>query len=56
VGEHAECAYCTRVVLEDELCEDCGLCTRCCDCDSDRFADAAFDDDEMGVDPEPDEE
>lgn len=32
MGEHAECPRCERTQLEDELCEGCGLCTRCCEC------------------------
>lgn len=47
MGEHEECPSCGRLELEDELCEDCGLCTRCCECER-----AGFDDDELGVDPE----
>lgn len=47
MGEHTECVGCERTVLEDELCEECGLCTRCCECEL-----AGFDADELGLDPE----
>lgn len=50
MGEHAECPGCERIVLEDELCEDCGECPRCCECEGwDEF-----DADELGEDPETD--
>ena len=47
MGEHTTCVGCEREVLADELCEECGVCTRCCDCDT-------FDADELGLDPEDD--
>ena len=47
MAEHAQCPSCAREQLEDELCEDCGLCSKSCECEN-----ADFDQDELGVDPE----
>ena len=50
MAEHAPCPKCDRLELEDELCEDCGLCVRCCECEGwDEF-----DADELGLDPDDD--
>lgn len=51
----AQCPQCGWQCKEAWLCDECGLCTMdCCVCDEDE--DELFDADELGLDPEDDEE
>lgn len=43
-----ECYECDRMAV---TCDECGCCRRCCDCQL-----ALFDADELGLDPETDDE
>jgi len=45
------CRSCEEAVERDEWCPECGACAGCCECD-----DALFDADELGLDPETDDE
>lgn len=38
-ASHQECPSCEHVFPEEAICDDCGECTSCCECDDDETED-----------------